>query len=394
MFLQGTYNYIKGYTKIQVEGYFVERFINLCMNQNVKVWDIARKFEGIIILKIETRDLNKVEELAKTTRSCIRIVEEKGVPHIIQTYKKRKNFAIICALVLIFIYLYSIRIWQIEITGNSAISVEEIKEELILENVKTGMRKKLLNFDTIKNSIYMRRDDILWIGFDVKGTKLKVEIIERTEPDRDNLEGKPCNIIANKDGLIKKITVLEGVKTVDVGSVVFKGDILVSGLVNSEHSGSRYVHSDAIILLKTWYTGKRSIPFEKTILSKTGNVENKYILKLGNYTINLTNNSTNFEKYDTINNVKKLTLFGKFELPIQLMTTSYEEIYAEEIKYEKSKAEEIAKEEAYNIAKENIPIDAKTINVDYKVLYTDYEVIVQATVECEETVGIKEEIIN
>ena len=82
MFLRSTYNYAIGYANIQVEGYFVERFINLCMNRNIEVWDINKLYDGVITLKIKNSDLPRVDELADITRSKVTVIKESGVPYI------------------------------------------------------------------------------------------------------------------------------------------------------------------------------------------------------------------------------------------------------------------------------------------------------------------------
>ena len=42
-------------------------------------------------------------------------------------------------------------------------------------------------------------------------------------------------IIADKDGIIEKISVRKGMKKVEVGDSVCRGDILVSGIMESEY---------------------------------------------------------------------------------------------------------------------------------------------------------------
>lgn len=108
--------------------------------------------------------------------------------------------------------------------------------------------------------------------------------------------------------------------------------------------------------------------------------------------INLLNNSTNFEKYDTINSVKRLVLFGKYELPIKLETLKKEEYFLDEISYTKDQAEIIAKTTVLQLVKRNIPDDSKIVNSEYNVYEDENEVIVRVTVECIEKVGQKEEI--
>ena len=84
MFLRGTYNYAVGYAKIQIEGYFVERFINLCMNRNIEVWDITRLYDGIITLKIKNHDLSKIDEIANITKSNVTVLEQKHIETVLK----------------------------------------------------------------------------------------------------------------------------------------------------------------------------------------------------------------------------------------------------------------------------------------------------------------------
>ncbi len=108
--------------------------------------------------------------------------------------------------------------------------------------------------------------------------------------------------------------------------------------------------------------------------------------------INLLNTSTKFEKYDTINTVKNLVLFGYFELPIKLETVTYEEYILDEVKYSRDQAEMIARTKALALAKQKIPQDSEIMNCEYHVFEEENEVIVRATVTCVESVGIKEGI--
>ena len=41
-----------GVVTVQIEGFFTERFINLCRINNVKIWDIRYIVKGIVRFKI------------------------------------------------------------------------------------------------------------------------------------------------------------------------------------------------------------------------------------------------------------------------------------------------------------------------------------------------------
>ena len=43
MYFKVLLNYILGYVTIEIEGYFTERFINICNNQKIFLWNMKRK---------------------------------------------------------------------------------------------------------------------------------------------------------------------------------------------------------------------------------------------------------------------------------------------------------------------------------------------------------------
>ncbi len=390
MFLQKTYDFCRGYLEIQVEGYFVERFVNLCLIRNIKIWDIEKITEGTIKLKIYEKDLKLIDEILKITYSKMTILNNLGAPKIRRLYKKRYNFIIISLISYLLISTFGMFVWDIQIVGNKSIKTEELYDMLNEEGLKIGKLKEKIDYEKIKNNIYIKRNDVLWLGINVKGVKATVEVVERINPEEE-LE-IPCNIVADKDGIIQKISVRNGTKKVDINQSVQKGDVLVSGIMESEHSDTIKVVADAEIQIKTWYTDKVAIPYERSILTLSGNTVNKYKLRLGNYAINLTNNSTNFEKYDTINVIKKLRLFNKYELPLELEKMEYREYVMSDIKYTKEQAEAVAKDEVYSSVIESLPNNTQILKNDYKVYHSDNEVIVRIVVECTENIGIKEPI--
>lgn len=394
MFLENAWRYIRGYINISVEGYFIERFLNLCTIKGIEVWNIRKKNEALIFLKIKYSQYQSVLELAKLTKCKINKKEEKGFPNLIKKYKHRKVFA--CVLVCMFVILstYNSRIWNIEISGDGKISIEDLQKELEIEGIKIGIRKKDLKYSEIKNNIYLRRSDIAWLGFETDGTKMYVKFVERKNKDED-LKNIPCNIISDKDGIVEKILVRAGKKNVNKGDTVEKGQILISGNLSLEGSVSRNVHADGEIILKTWYQNKITVPYEKDLAYKTGKIEKKYKLEIGNSQINFINTSTKFEKYDTITVSNKLRMFNKFELPIKLTELTYEELKVDTIKYTKTQAENIAKEKASNSIQDIILNEkVEVLKTDYKIIENVDSVSVEVTAECLENVGLKEPILE
>ena len=42
MLIKILFNYIIGYIRISIEGYYIERFINICRNNKIAIWKLKR----------------------------------------------------------------------------------------------------------------------------------------------------------------------------------------------------------------------------------------------------------------------------------------------------------------------------------------------------------------
>lgn len=393
MFLEKSWRYANGYINIKVEGYFIERFLNMCMNRKIELWNIKKLNEAELLVNIKYNEYSMVKEIAEITKCKLSIKKKKGVPDLVNRYKKRKIFICIFALSLMGIWIYSSRIWQLEITGEFNIPIEELWNELEVEGVRIGMRKKDLDYTKIKSNIYLRRNDVAWMGFEINGTKAYVEFVQRVNKEEDKLENTPCNIVSNKEGIVQKVLVKSGQKAVNTGDFVSKGQILISGIVSNSDDKSRHVHADGEVTLKTSYVNKVTVPFEKDLAYKTGKKEKKYKLEIGNYQINFINNDTKFEKYDTITVSNQLRVFKRFEVPIRLTKLTYEELKIDTVKYTKEQAETIAKNEAMlNIERQISKIKDSIISKNVNISESENSVSATVIVQCVEKVGVKEKI--
>ena len=57
-------NFFKGYIDAEVEGYYIERFINTCKNKGIFLWKINRKGQAILEFKIGINDFKRANEIA------------------------------------------------------------------------------------------------------------------------------------------------------------------------------------------------------------------------------------------------------------------------------------------------------------------------------------------
>jgi len=385
--------FITGYVSISVEGYYIERFINICISKNILLWNIKREKSSFLYANIGIKNFKKLKEIARKTKCRIELKEKKGIPFILHRYKKRKIFLILLILLLIAIYFASNFIWNIEVIGNEKINSEELIQDLNDQGLKIGMLKSKVNTKDIINNIRLKRQDIAWMGIEIDGTNAQINVVESSpKPDIIN-EDEYCNIVSDKVGVITKIVPQNGTALVKIGDIVKEGTILIGGWLEGKYTGTRYVHSNGEIQAKVWYSKREKMELISSVKKETGNEEKKYAIYFNNFKINLGKSIPKFEKYDTINEKKKLKLFSNFYLPIQIETNLYKEVNLEEIQYEKQEAVQILTEKIDKELTAEIQNTQNIVNKQVNEYEQDGYVEVEVIYEVLENIGTKEKIV-
>ena len=70
-------SYILGYLRVTIEGYYIERFINICKNEKILIRNLKRKKDIQLSLNIKISEFKKVCKIAKKTRCKIKIENRK-----------------------------------------------------------------------------------------------------------------------------------------------------------------------------------------------------------------------------------------------------------------------------------------------------------------------------
>ncbi len=393
MYLKVLLNYILGYINIEIEGYYIEKFINMCNNKKIALWNLKREKTTILNTNIGIADFKEIRNILRKTKCRVKIKNKKGLPFIFNKYKKRKIFLFLLAICIVTIIILSKFIWNIEIIGCNNIDKNEIMQILEETNLKIGTLKSKTNSKDIINKIRLERNDIAWVGIDINGTNAIVEIVEADQKPNIINEEEYCNLVANKDGIISKVNAANGTPLVKEGDVVKKGDVLVAGWLEGKYTGTRYVHATGSVEARVWYSQKEKISLKQLKKEYTGKVENKYSLNINNFKINLYKRLSKFEKYDTIEEYKKLQLFSDFYLPFGLTKITNKEYKENEITL---KLEE-AKTKAVNLAEEKIEEQikdrSKILDKQIKVNNINGYIEVEVVYEVLETIETKEKIV-
>ncbi len=383
-------NYIKGFVKIEVEGYYIERFINTCMKNGIFLWGITRKKGSIVQAKIAVSDFKEAVKISKDQSCIIKIKAKRGVPFLIKRYKNRKIFFALLILLIIVIFSLSRFVWNISVTGAEKIDSQKIIELANKNGLKIGTLKSKVDKEDIVNKIRLEEENLAWIGIDIKGTNAIIKVVEAKEKPDIIDENSFCNIVASKDGEITNISAQNGTVIAQKGDLVKKGDILIAGYMEGKYTGRYYVNSNGEVKAKIVYAQNEKIYKKETKKQETGNINKKYAIKFNNFKINFYKKLSKFEKYDTIVSSKKLQLFFNFYLPIEFIKYTNYETQEIDVEHNEEEAKEIGKSRAEE--KLNSLINGEIIEKQIEVKEYDRYFIVEVIYTVIEDIGTKEKI--
>ena len=393
MLIKILFNYIIGYIRISIEGYYIERFINICRNNKITIWNIKRNKNVKLELNIGIRDLKKVSKIAKQTKCKMKILRKKGMPFLFNKYKKRKIFFAFLLLIVILLAISSNFIWNIEIVEENNEEIENIYQDIIDSGLSIGKLKSQINTKEIINKVRLNRDDIAWMGIELKGTNAIVKVVKATSKPEIIDESDYCNIVSDKQGVITKISAQNGTMAVKVGDTVDIGTTLINGWMEGKYTGIRYVHAKGEIEAKVWYTKSKKILYNTTERRETGELENKYKIKINNFEINLSKRLSKFQIYDTIDTEKKFKIFSDFYLPISLIKTTNKEVKEEPKTYTIEEAKNVGIQELQEELDNEIEDKEKIVNKIINTYEKEDGIEVNVTYEVLENIGTNEKIV-
>ena len=378
---------ILGYVRIEVEGFYLERFINICKNKKILIWNLKREKRVKLFLNIGINDFKKISNISKKTNCKVRIIKKRGIPFLLYRYKKRKFFFILLIVIISAILVSSKYIWKIEVKVEDNLEINNIEEDLERAGLKKGLLKSKIDTANIINNIRLSRDDISWVGIDIEGTVVKVNIVKADKKPEIIDNSDFCNIVASKPGIITKITAQNGTALANLGDEVNEGDILIAGYIDGKYTSRRYLHSLGEILAKVKYEKTEEIYLNEDIYVSTGKIENKYELSINNLNIKLYKNKSKFELYKSTEKEIKLKITKNFYLPISMKKIINQEQKKETLVHTKEEALDIGIEKLSKELEDKIDNKDKIISKDVKKQEKVNSIVVTVIYEVEESIG-------
>ena len=365
--------YLKGYLRIRVWGFSPERFMNLCSNKGILLWDIVREGD-VYFMCINLKGFWALRPIVKKTGTRVAVLERYGLPFFLPKLLKRKVFVAGLILAVAFWIWSSRYVWSIELSGNYQITRDVFDSFLEEHSVVIGMNKDDLDIEELEKELRRRFPQITWASAKLTGTKLVVDIKENDAPiiiEEPKTTGG-TDLVSEYGGVVVSMIVRSGVPTVSIGDTVEEGAILVEGKIPIYNDDTtireyHYVDADADIILEYTVFFQDYLPFDYVKKVYTGREKKSHYLRLGSQKLKLPKERP-YLVYDSLIRESMPLIFEKLSIPVALGTYTYREYQNTEFQYTLEEAKSALNEKLIafltSLEEKGVQIIEKNVKID------------------------------
>lgn len=370
-------SYLGGYTKLAIREENAARVLSSLFSAGIPFSRTTRR-GGIVSVRVPRRYRKALAAVPPEWES----VEERALYLDLARYRRRFGL-LLGAVLAVFLCLFLSRlVWDIRVEGCETVTEEQVVETLAAHGFSIGTYVPSVDKERIALEILAKESKTYsWFKINMRGTVAVVDLRERAGKEGIEETGGVSNLIAARDGQIALLDVRGGAVAVKPGQIVRAGDLLVSGVIDSQAIGYRTVRARGSVYAKTtlFYTAKIPLCVEEKRTVETKTAEKS--VKIFSKTLNLLKKTGEIgENYDIMETTKRLRAFGVF-LPITV--TEKTAVFYETVPVERTE------EECLRLAEEAlIPLHAPDLDeAEILARYVTHEtvdgtLILREQVEC------------
>ena len=252
-------NYLRGQVTVEVESAAPERVLNLCAAHNIPFWELEWLSEIRLRAVTSRAALPRLQAALAQMDAAVTVLRRQGAPEVWRQYRRRYVLWAAAGLLLAASVLGSTHIWAFQVTGNDTVPTETILRTLEKHGVALGARSRI-DQEALRNQVLLELPDVVWLTVNMRGCTAHVQVVERQRPPHLYADGEIANVVAARDGLVTRIQALDGQAQVMAGSTVTAGQVLISGVVDSDQRGYRLLRGMGQVWARTWYELSVSVP--------------------------------------------------------------------------------------------------------------------------------------
>ena len=388
-------NALRGSVRLEVEGAFPERFLNLCAQRGILFWNVEWMETTRLRLTVTRRGSRQAAALGERTLCTVTPAGRSGMPYFLARFRKRYAFWVGMGLSMAAVCVLSSFVLTIEVKGNTTVPTAQILTELRRQGLGIGTFGPGLDERTVGNKVLLQLPQLSWLSINLYGTRAEVLVREAVEAPELVDAQEYGSVVARASGIVTRVEALTGEAVVKVGDTVLEGETLISGTVHLEgpaysdkpEIGQIQVRASGRVYARTWRTMAAQLPLEAQVKRYTGEETNLWsVTALGRRTDFFGKGGISFDRYDKISRTWTLTLPGGEEMPLAVQRETCRAYELETLAVEPDAAEAMLKERLLEALEEAVG-EGEIVSTEFAVETENGMLTVTLQAECREEIG-------
>lgn len=332
-----------GYRSLETDGTHAAALLDLCLQANVSFSGFEALENGGVRFRVGLLAGGRLVRACKRTEIpfCTSV---GGAPQLFFRIVRRKGLLAGLLLGVFLLVLSQKFVWSVRVSGNQTLTAGEIRRVLANEGLEVGSYLPRLNIGKVETQTLLHAGALSWIAIHMDGTVAEVQVMERAAiPEKST---QPANLIAERDGQIVELELYRGRAMVKAGDPVRAGDLLVSGVYDSQTVGYRFTRAAGNVLARTERAVRVEIPlsYEEKVYGEP--IRGEAVLRFFKFSWNfLKNSNKELSSCDIIEVTTGKDWLGLHDLPVSASQKIYHPYTVKTVSRNADEALELAYEE-------------------------------------------------
>ncbi len=246
----GMYRLLTGYVILSAGACDATALLEICRRHSLVYGEMKVDVCGAVMLCCTRGMARSMLRYCEAAGVCLQVVAVGGLPTWVGRFLRRPGLVLGSILGVWLFLLASGVVWDIRVTGTETLSPRAVEETLAACGFSVGTSLRGFRADVTENEALLHDDRLAWISINRRGTVAYVEVRE-AKPRPAVANDAPADVVASIGGVIDRVELEAGNVRVMAGQAVAAGDVLVSGLWDSEVLGIRATHARARVYART-----------------------------------------------------------------------------------------------------------------------------------------------
>lgn len=351
-----------------------------------------RRIDDLTIrLTVSDRDVAIVRRCAQKAMCSVEVQEASGLVPAVRAMGLRVFYPLVLLGMLLLVLWLQTHIFFFSVSGNETVPAERILWVLEEYGIKFGVPADAVDLNAVKNQVLAELPELGWITINTEGASAEVVVRERAEKPAISRASGPANVTAKKSGLITEVEVTGGTAQVQKGSIVEKGDLLISGITNLDKT-LLLTRAEGEVYARTWNRVQALYPENAMEKIYTGRETVGYSITIGKKTLNFYKTSgISYDNYDKIMESSVLTLPGGYAFPVTVTKICFREYTLQPVGWTEEEIQAQLERAALTQIQSEL-VAGTILDQRFSFLEKDGALELQGIVECQEEIGTTVEI--